>query len=307
MIISRNPPNRAIEALKGFVLPAALVPLAGNRPAPTSPEPHRHPWAWAATLCAHAVILALFLFVRREPALTEASSPPSLAVVFDNGGTTQATAPRQSRQGPPSIAQTTPPPPPPQIAPEQSFAPIDVPPVPLPNLTPQAAPPAAPPAAPNPQPHPVQHPARSQRYVVMQGMSYGSLSPVMPSPPQTHRALNFDLPQSDAQAVTGQEVTIKGDIGADWQAALDKWVEAHKYYPQAAAEQNQQGNVEIEFTVDRQGNVTGLHMLRGSGSPFLDQAWFGLFKDAELPPFPTNTKSDHVTVDATMHFIIEGQ
>ncbi|WP_298283108.1 energy transducer TonB, partial [Acidocella sp.] len=149
--------------------------------------------------------------------------------------------------------------------------------------------------------------APTPRYTVMQGMSFGQPSPLMPQPPQPHfpHAMNFSPPESDAQAVAGPELTIKGNIGADWQAALDKWVNEHKYYPQAAAEQNQQGDVEIEFTVDRQGNITGLHLLSGSGSVFLDQAWLGLFRGAQLPPFPPGTKDGHITVDATMHYILE--
>jgi protein TonB len=133
----------------------------------------------------------------------------------------------------------------------------------------------------------------------MNGMSYGNPSPPLPN---ARQAMNLSLPMSDSQAVLAPELAIKGDIGADWDAELTKWVNDHKYYPQAAAEQNQQGNVQIEFTVDRAGNVTGLHLLNGSGSPFLDQAWLGLFQDNTLPAFPPGTKADHVTVDATMHF-----
>ena len=60
----------------------------------------------------------------------------------------------------------------------------------------------------------------------------------------------------------------------------------HKYYPQAAEEQGQQGSVEIEFTVDRKGNVTGLHLLNGSGSPFLDQAWLGHVRAEPVAALP---------------------
>ncbi len=130
-------------------------------------------------------------------------------------------------------------------------------------------------------------------------MSYGN--PDQPAPP-SHQALNLSLPQSDAQAVAAQDLTIKGNIGADWKAAFHKWVDEHKYYPDAAVAQGQQGNVQIQFIVDRNGHVTGLHLLGSSGSPFLDQAWLGLFEDAQLPSFPPGTASDNVTIDATMHF-----
>ena len=164
---------------------------------------------------------------------------------------------------------------------------------------PEAPPMPQPTRPPPPHPRPRTPP---QRYLVMNNMSFGN--PAQPAPPMPHarQALSLNLPQSDAQAVNAPEVSIKGDVGADWQAELSRWVNDHKYYPQAAAEQGQQGDVRIEFTVDRQGNVTGLRLLSGSGSTFLDQAWLGLFQQNQLPPFPAGTKADHVTVDATMHF-----
>ncbi len=60
----------------------------------------------------------------------------------------------------------------------------------------------------------------------------------------------------------------------------------------------------MKFTVDRKGNVTGLHLLRSAGSPFLDGAWMNLFAQNQLPPFPAGTKADHVEVDYTVHYQI---
>ncbi len=243
----------------------------------------------------HALILALLLYVREKPLPADQQAPPSVAMVFDHGGATQTQAPPAPLHGPPELAQAPPPPPPPPPQAPQAEVNLNMP------LNPLAALPQPPP---KPQPAHPAHPAPPHRYVMLlNGMSYGNPSPVAPAPP-AHPALDMSLPESDAQAAMGQELTVKGNIGADWMAALNKWVDAHKYYPQAAAEQNQQGNVEIEFTVDRLGNVSALRMLNGSGSPFLDQAWYGLFQGAQLPAFPPGTKSDHITVDATMHYEI---
>uniref|UniRef100_UPI002617E260 hypothetical protein n=1 Tax=Acidocella sp. TaxID=50710 RepID=UPI002617E260 len=111
MSISRRR-RPAIEALRGFALPAALVPLAGERPAPTSPDPRRRPWPWAATLAMHALILAAFLFVRTRPELTEDQAPSSVDVVLDKGGQSQTTAPPAPLHGPASPAQAAASPPP---------------------------------------------------------------------------------------------------------------------------------------------------------------------------------------------------
>ncbi len=164
---------------------------------------------------------------------------------------------------------------------------------------PQPEPPA--PQQPRHVPRPVERPAPPQKYVVMNDMSYGNPSPPMPN---ARRGLNLSLAQSDAQAVNAPELSIRGDVGADWGAELNKWVNDHKYYPEAAIEQSQQGDVEVEFTVDRAGHVTGVHLLGSSGSTFLDQAWFRLFSENRLPPFPPGSKSNTIKVDATMHYQI---
>jgi periplasmic protein TonB len=267
-----------------------------------APEPPRRwrPWAWAAAVLLHVAVIAFLLLYRHKGMPQEEQSPPGVSVVFENGGQTQTQAPPAPRQGPSSIAQTPPPaapPPPPQTAQNQPEVNLNMPQAPLAML------PSAPQAQPvPPQPKPQPQPRRPQRYIVMNNMSYGNPAPPTPQMPHAHQAMNMSLPESDAQAVNAPELTIKGDVGADWNAELTQWVNDHKYYPQAAVEQGQQGNVEIEFTVDRAGNVTGLHLLGSSGSPFLDQAWLGLFEENKLPPFPPGTKSDHVTIDATMHF-----
>jgi protein TonB len=247
----------------------------------------------------HALVIALFILFARERVPPEPQSPPGISVVFDNGGTTQTQAPPAPRVGPQTPAEAPPPaaPPPPQVAQAQPEVNLNMPELPQPTVQSTPRPQTRTP----PRPHAIQRPrpAPPQHYIVMNNMSYGNPSPPMP---QAQQGMNLSLPMSDAQAVNGPELTIKGDVGADWDAELNKWVNDHKYYPDAAIENNQQGAVEIEFTVDRAGNVTGLHMLSSSGSTFLDQAWLGLFADNTLPPFPPGSKSDHVTVDATMHF-----
>jgi protein TonB len=226
-------------------------------------------------LALHALIIALFLITFRHNQQEEQQSPPGVSVVFDNGGTTQTTAPPTPIHAAPTMEQAPPPAatPPPQ---EQTEVNLDMPQLPMA----QAPAPAPSPSHQQQQRHQSRSTAQSQHYVVMNNMSLGQPSQPVPF---NHRAMNLDLTASDAQAVDGPQLTIKGDVGADWQAALDQWVEDHKYYPQAALEQNEQG-------------------ADGSGSPFLDQAWTGLFQGAQLPPFPPGSKDSNVTVDATMHY-----
>ena len=299
-----------------------------------APPPQRwHPWtiraAWAAAILLHLALIALLLLLaRHRPPQSEQPSPPGVSVVFENGGAPQTAAPPAPRSGPSSVATMPAPPPPPPPPPQQQQQPAETQPTTAPptqapptqaqpevNLNMPSTPfattqnmPAAPPMPqpmpmpPRPMAHPRPRPRTPQHYLVMNNMSFGNPAPPMPPVPHAHQALSLNLPQSDAQAVNAPEVTIKGDVGADWEAELSRWVNDHKYYPQAAAEQGQQGDVRIEFTVDREGNVTGLRLLDSSGSQFLDQAWLGLFAQNQMPPFPRGSKASHVTVDATMHF-----
>jgi protein TonB len=242
----------------------------------------------------HALVLVLALFLHERPLPEEQEAPQSFSVVFQNGGTQQATAPPAQVQAPPQPAQSQaiPPPPPPPPTPQQPEVNLNVPENMLATL---------PPPPPRPQP-PRPRPAMPHHYtMMMSGMSYGNTSPQVPTRPAPP-GMNMSLPQNDTQAVMGPTFSVKGDVGADWMSALNKWVNEHAYYPQAAVEQNQQGTAEVEFTVDRQGNVTSLRLLTSSGSPFLDQAWYGLFQGAQLPPFPAGTKADHVTVDYTIYY-----
>jgi protein TonB len=310
-----TPPRLVITPLTD---PAVIVTLdfsASERLA--APPPRRwHPWtirvAWAAAVLLHLALIALLLLLaRHRPAQEQARvSPPGVSVVFENGGAQQTAAPPAPRPGPTSAATVPappppPPPPPPQQAETQPEVNLNMPSAPFATMqnAPEPMPMPQPPQPPRPLPRP-HTPTRTppQRYLVMNDMSFGKPAPPTPPIPHAHQALSLNLPQSDAQAVNAPEVTIKGHIGADWEAELSRWVNDHKYYPEAAAEQGQQGYVRIEFIVDRSGHVTGLRLLGSSGSPFLDQAWLGLFAQNQLPPFPPGTKANHITVDATMHF-----
>ncbi len=298
-------------------VPADIDALAREHLAPEIPPRRTRPWVWALTLLIHLLIVLALLFLVRIKLPPEPQNPPSIDLVFapepdqpqnvtgstqvTQSGAPQATAPKNALRAPPSPA-TAPPAAAPPPAAEEPEVNLNMPQMPMADT--QSAP-----VPPQPQPHPptrpVRHPSQTQKYTMMPGMSLNnnpSEAPPTPPQPQARPGMSLSLPTSETQAVNAPDVVVKGDIGDDWKAELDRWVNAHKYYPQAAIEQNQQGSVAIEFTVDRQGNVTDVKLLSSAGSPFLDQAWFGLFQQSQLPPFPPGTKANTVTVDATMHF-----
>ncbi|GAB0114493.1 hypothetical protein AcidC75_20170 [Acidisoma sp. C75] len=117
------------------------------------------------------------------------------------------------------------------------------------------------------------------------------------------RGLNLALPSSSTPA-SGSDVSIKGNPGKDWGAELQQWVDQRAEYPEMAGEQGQQGSVTVRFSVDRAGHVSHLEMVTPTGYVLLDQAWLGLFRDADLPPLGPDATSKSVTVTATMHYQI---
>ena len=272
--------------------------VAGEHMVPPLEKPRHNRWAWSAALLLHVLAIAAVLLLRVKSPPEELQSPPGVSVVFDKGGTTPQTTSPKAKPGPPQQSQaplTPPPPSPPASEQAQNQARNEVQ---VPNL-PSAALPSPPPL---PRPRSVPYP--QQKYVFLNSMNYGNISPVAPPAPPAPRGMNFSLPTSDAQAATASDFSVKGDAGADWDAALTKWVQEHAYYPQAAAEQGQQGTATVEFTVDRNGHVTGLKLLDSAGSPFLDQAWEQLFEDNTLPPFPKDAKDNHVVVRYTVHYVL---
>ena len=283
---------------------AALQPSVRERFFPRTPTRWR-PWFWLATLLLHvAVIGALLLFVHPRP-MQQAFEPTGVSVVF-SPGEPNPTAPRPSPIPTPSHAPPpTAPPPPPQQADEQPEVNLNLPddalsmPEILPQPNTQPAPPAQPARAANRGPRRT----RGQKYLVMNNMSLHGT----PSPPRSfaNKDLNLDEGGADENFANSAQISIQGDPGTNWEALFNKWVNEHIYYPQAAAEQGQQGASTISFTVHRDGTVTGVRLLNSAGSPFLDQAWLGIFLQNNVPPFSPDAKDDSVHITATLNYVLE--
>jgi protein TonB len=261
-------------------------------------------------LLLHAAIIAAALITFQPQMSMQGSQQQTpVSIVVDNAGSQQTVMPPPQLVAPPKMAQAPPssaPPPPPQAAqPQTPEMSLNIP----PDLFAQEE---LPPSAPQPQQQtqtarPVHHDHPRQQYQVMTGMSLGngsSASAQPPMPPGFH-GLNMQLSQADRNAMEAPQITVQGEIGSDWMSGFSKWVNAHIYYPASAAEQGQEGTSVIEFTVHRDGSVTGIHLLSSAGSPFLDQAWLGIFIQNHVPPFPPGTKSDTLKITASLEYVIE--
>jgi protein TonB len=180
---------------------------------------------------------------------------------------------------------------------------LELPPMPELAPVPLPSPPPLPPAPPQRLARRTSH-SRSSALggaMVMNGLSFSG-GGGSPSPGFTH-GMNLTLPQA-AQPGSQSDLTVQGDVGTNWMAELEQWVNDHKYYPEMAGELNQQGTVVVRFSVNRTGHISKLEMVSPTGYALLDQAWLGLFRDADLPPFPHDATSDTARVTASMHFEI---
>ncbi len=246
------------------------------------------------------MIALFFVSLKRKEPEGNALAPTGIQIVYD-AGAPSAAAPKQAPIPAPAQAPPASAPPPPQTVQAQPEVNLNIPENAFAQIQQAPQPPQA---RPVPAPRPAPRPPTPQKYTVMNGMSFGNSSPTPPMP-NAQQGLNLSLPQSNWQSDTQQSVSIQGNIGADWQAGFNKWVYAHLYYPDAAVKQGQQGTVTVQFTAHKDGTVTGLKMTNSSGSPFLDQAWSGIFLNNLLPKFPPGSDNT-INITATVRYMIVG-
>ena len=248
--------------------------------------------------------------LKPRPAPEQSAQTP-VSIVVENSGAKAVTAPPEPRQGPPVLteAQPTPAtaPPAPAPQPQQPEMSLQIPPD---LFSEYNLPPAPLQQREHPQNRRALRPQRPahQQYQVMNNMSYGNAASGTAAPPRPRafpRGLNLQLSRSDLNALNRPDISVQGNIGSDWMDEFNKWVNERIYYPQAAAEQGQQGTSVISFTVHRDGSVTDLKLVSSAGSTFLDQAWLNIFKE-NVPPFPPNSKSSTIKITASLEYELIG-
>lgn len=71
-----------------------------------------------------------------------------------------------------------------------------------------------------------------------------------------------------------------------WQKALHLHLSKHKRYPGEARNRRIQGVVTVGFSIDREGRVTNTRVIKGSGSPLLDDEAIEMLSRASPLPMP---------------------
>ena len=88
-------------------------------------------------------------------------------------------------------------------------------------------------------------------------------------------------------------------VRVSWEKALVKHLDRFKRYPEIARARGNQGEVTVQFMVDRTGHVTAARLVHSSGSSALDEEALSVLKRADpLPPAPDQVGG--MTFDLTL-------
>jgi protein TonB len=244
--------------------------------------------------------------------------------------------PEAAPAGPPPVAPQPEPIGPPVQEPSPEAAPEPAP------LSPAMAEPPMAPTVPQPlqplvepQPTPVPEPSPPREadreeepapLVPPAAIPPSATSAVRDSPKPTPRRLNKTQTRSPTRAVAANPLTsgAKGSVASSpdvtrppaattspsvtspsWLAGVNKWLLTHRSYPETARRLGEQGTAVVRFTVDREGHVLDVILVKGSGSSALDQAAQALVRDARLPPFPPDMVAPVQSITVPIHYRLE--
>jgi protein TonB len=287
-------------------------------PEPRQPRRRRPPRrvmdvTLAGSALVHCLALALLVFVHRAAPMPPPEQP-GFAMVFDDGKISPEAVPNPGRyiERPsdaaratvaPPTQQTPEPPPEASPAPQVNLLPPEMrmmpPPMQQPGETDEAPPPPERPAArarTAPQVSPFSH---------VHEYSFAS-RPDSGGPQGLHnsRSMNLSLGMLVKGGMLRDAVPHVSSPGADgdYLSALSDYVETHKYYPQQAADNGEDGTSVIRATIVRDGTVKNVQLMESSGSRMLDVAWMSLFRSKHLPPFPDDMKENQRDFTLSMDY-----
>jgi len=99
---------------------------------------------------------------------------------------------------------------------------------------------------------------------------------------------------------------IKGGaprVEPSWQTALVRHLQRYKRYPSGAQSRSEQGEVELSFTVDRNGHVLEYEITHSSGYRELDNEVMLMIQRAQpLPPFPASMPQARLGLTVPIRF-----
>ncbi len=259
------------------------------------------------------------------PPAEDAAPPPAPQPVPQLAPTQAPASPATAAAAPPAVAMAPPdeasiPLPTPLEMPPTVQPPavrLELPPSEAAPATPQAimpqVPPPLPPVDTKPEPRPVRPSARvapRSAFGTLSNPMDLSLGPAPPRPAARGSVASRSLDLSPAREQTGPTrsdpyAQIRAaNASADWNRGLLSYWLQHRYYPEQAAMNGEQGSVTIQLTVNRSGRVENVEVLSRSGSQWLDMAALATWRNAKLPPFTNEMREDRITFPIPIQYFL---
>jgi len=176
-----------------------------------------------------------------------------------------------------------------------------------PELPPLVLPPPLPPAPPRPRQQAQQRPLPGA-FPPPIDLNFGPAASRAPAPrvAGSSRAIDLSLgaPKPGPNKSEAFFDIRAANIGSDWAQGLAAYWRSHRYYPQQAAQNGEDGTVEIKLVVNRLGRVESVEIQRRSGSPWLDMAALGTWRNAQLAPLPAENTDRTITIPLTINYVL---
>lgn len=111
--------------------------------------------------------------------------------------------------------------------------------------------------------------------------------------------------QASSNTAFRPQMDLSGDnLGAGWERQFKEWVDRHKYYPQEAGENGEEGVAAVTLKIGKDGRVQSVGLVQRSGSQWLDLALQALFRGQHVPGLPDNFAQPNATINVQMHYIL---
>lgn len=170
-----------------------------------------------------------------------------------------------------------------------------------------------PPVQAKPQPRPVRpvvKPALRSAVGTLSNPMDLSLSPAAPRPAARGSVASRSLDLSPSREQTGPArsdpyAQIRAaNASADWNRGLLSYWLQHRFYPEQAAANGDQGAVTIQLTVNRSGRVENVEVISRSGSQWLDMAALATWRNARLPAFTNEMREERITFPIPIQYYL---
>ncbi len=114
--------------------------------------------------------------------------------------------------------------------------------------------------------------------------------------------IDEDLPSGDAIDLNTSEYRYIGYFSQIRQGIQLVWT-----YPREAVAKGMQGQVKLEFNIDKDGKVSKIRVLKSSGYTILDKSVVEAIKLASpFAPLPDGFGKDRINISGTFHYILAG-